>query len=216
MAARTMECITRFIEEVLYLRVKREKTKTGNVRGMSFLGYSFYLCAGKCQLSVHPKSYAKLKSKLKELTGHSNGMGYEKRKLSLRLFIRGWLEYFKFADMKSHLCRIDEWYRRRLRTCIWKCWKKMKTRFSHLCKCGIDKGKAWEWANTRKGYWRIADSFILHRALNNDNLRRTNYPFLMGSYRKISIVVRNCMYCVVRGRKMRIGRKLLFSSYYIY
>lgn len=184
-AERTKRSIIRFIENILYLRVNKEKTTTGYVRGMKFLGYSFYMKSGECRLSIHPKSYDKLKSKLKELTGRSNGMGYENRKASLGLFIRGWLEYFKLADMKSRLQRIEEWYRRRLRMCIWKSWKKIKTRFNNLCKCGIDKRKAWEWANTRKGYWRIADSFILHRALNNDNLKRANYPFLMDCYRRI-------------------------------
>jgi group II intron reverse transcriptase/maturase len=184
-AERTKESIIRYIEGVLYLRVNREKTVAGSVRGMKFLGYSFYLKSGACRLSVHPKSYVKLETRLKELTGRSNGMGYEKRKTSLRLFICGWLAYFKLADMKSRLQRIDEWYRRRLRMCIWKCWKRVKTRFKNLCKCGIDKRKAWEWANTRKGYWHTADSFILHRALSNELLRRAHYPFLMDCYRKI-------------------------------
>lgn len=184
-AERTKESIIRFIEEVLYLRVNKEKTSVGYVRGMKYLGYSFYVKSGECRLSVHPKSYGQLKTRLKELTGRSNGMGYEKRKTSLRLFISGWLEYFKLANMKNRLQTLDEWYRRRLRMCIWKCWKKTQTRFHNLCRCGIDKGKAWEWANTRKGYWHIADSFILHRALNNDNLKRANYPFLMDCYRKV-------------------------------
>lgn len=184
-AERTKESIIRFIEEVLYLRVNREKTKVGHIGGMKFLGYSFYFKSGECRFCVHPKSYDKFKSTLKALTGRSNGMGYEKRKTSLRLFIMGWLEYFKLADMKSHLGRIDAWYRRRLRMCIWKCWKKVKTRFRNLCKCGIGKGKAWEWANTRKGYWHISGSYILSRALNNDILRRANYPFLMDCYRKV-------------------------------
>ena len=119
-AGRTKESITRFIEEVLYLRVNRVKTKFGYVRGMKFLGYSFYIHSGECRLSVHLKSYDKFETKLKELTGRSNGMGYVKRKESLRNFIMGWLEYFKLADMKSKLRDIDTWYRRRLRMCIWK------------------------------------------------------------------------------------------------
>lgn len=184
-AERTKESIIRFIEKELYLRVNKDKTSVGYVRGMKFLGYSFYVKSGECRLSVHPKSYAKFKTRLKELTGRSNGLGYEKRKTSLRLFICGWLEYFKLADMKTRLQTLDEWYRRRLRMCIWKCWKKTNTRFNNLCRCGIAKGKAWEWANSRKGYWHIADSFILHRALNNDNLKRANYPFLMDCYRKV-------------------------------
>jgi hypothetical protein len=112
-------------------------------------------------------------------------MGYERRKTAPGRFITGWIECFKLADMKSRLQEMDEWYRRRLRMCIWKCRKKVKTRFKNLCKCGIEKNKAWEWANTRKGYWRISLSPILTRALNNDNLRRANYPLLMDCYRKI-------------------------------
>ena len=141
-AQRTKGSIIRFIEEELYLRVNREKTSEGYVRGMKFLVYSFYIKNGECRLSVYSKILAKFKSRLKELTGRSNGMSYDKRKESLRLFIMGWLEYFKMADMKSKLQELDQWYRRRLRMCIWKCWKKVKTRFKNLMRCGIEKRKA--------------------------------------------------------------------------
>lgn len=45
-----------------------------------------------------------------------------------------------------------------LRACVWKTWKKVKTRFINLQELGISKDKAWEYANTRKGYWRISNS----------------------------------------------------------
>ncbi|KKB45056.1 hypothetical protein HMPREF1212_05324 [Parabacteroides sp. HGS0025] len=184
-AVRVKESITHYIESTLHLRVNHEKTVVGYIRGLKFLGYSFYVMSGECRLSVHAKSFTKFKSKLKALTGRSNGMGYEKRKASLRCFIMGWLEYFKLADIKNKLKDLDTWYRRRLRMCIWKCWKKVKTRFKNLQRCGIDKRKAWEWANTRKGYWHISNSFILNRALSNDSIRRANYPFLMDCYCKV-------------------------------
>ena len=56
--------------------------------------------------------------------------------------------------------RIDAWYRRRLRMVIWKQWKKIKTKWRNLIKLGIEKYKAWEYANTRKSYWRTAKSPI--------------------------------------------------------
>jgi group II intron reverse transcriptase/maturase len=90
-AERTGRSIIRYIEEVLYLRVNEEKTSAGNVRGMKFLGYSFYIKSGECRLSVHSKSFTRFKSKLKELTGRSNGMGYERRKTALGRFITGWI-----------------------------------------------------------------------------------------------------------------------------
>lgn len=79
--------------------------------------------------------------------------------------IRSWMEYFKYADMKNRIADTDEWFRRRLRMCIWKCWKKVRTRLANLMKCGIAKYQAWQWVNTRKGYWRIAGSPILTRAI---------------------------------------------------
>ena len=94
--------------------------------------------ANVAYLSI-PKVTFKLKVRLKELTGRSNGMGYEQRKSKLHLFIRSWIEYFQLADMQSYLKRIDEWLRRRIRMCIWKYWKKVKTRFANLQKCGISK-----------------------------------------------------------------------------
>ena len=98
---------------------------------------------------------------LKELTSRSNGWGYAKRKHKLKEYIRGWIGYYHLANMKRLLIETDEWLRRRIRMCIWNAWKKSKTKVSNLIKCGINKYKAYEWGNTRKGYWRIADSYIL-------------------------------------------------------
>ena len=125
-----------------------------------------------------------MKSRLKELTGRSNGMGYEERKTALKLFIRGWIEYFKFADMKTFLTQTDEWLRRRIRMCIWKSWKNVKTRVKNLIRCGINKHKAWMWANTRKSYWHTANSFILSTSIKNDDLRKSGYVFLLDYYVK--------------------------------
>ena len=183
-AQRVKQSVVEYIEKQLLLRVNKEKTKVGYIKGLKFLGYSFYIMKGKCLLSLHPKSLNKMKAKLKELTSRSNGMGYEQRKKKLTLYIQGWINYYKLAEMKNHLKRVDEWYRRRLRMCIWKCWKKVKTKFQNLMKCGIDKHKAWEWANTRKGYWHTSNSWILSRSITNDNLRLAGYPSLSDYYRK--------------------------------
>jgi group II intron reverse transcriptase/maturase len=183
-AARVQTSITRFIETRLYLRVNGEKTRNGEVRGMKFLGYSFYYSKGSCRLCVHSKSSDKMRTRLKDLTSRSNGMGYESRKTALKQFVRGWVEYFKLADMKGLLQRTDEWLRRRLRMCIWKSWKKVKTRFKNLIRCGIDKQKSWMWANTSKGYWHTANSFILTTSVSNDRLRQAGYVFLSDIYVK--------------------------------
>lgn len=172
---RIRQSISRFIEGKLFLKVNQEKTTASYVRGVKYLGYSFNVRKGNCSLVVHPKSKAKMRSKLKELTSRSNGWGYEKRKQKLKEYMRGWVGYFHYTEMKRLCQETDEWLRRRIRMCIWKSWKKAKTRVSNLIRCGIDKWRAYQWGNTRKGYWRIADSFILNRAIPNISLKRAGY-----------------------------------------
>jgi group II intron reverse transcriptase/maturase len=181
-AQRVKESITRFIEGKLFLKVNREKTIVSYVREVKYLGYSFYVNGEKCLLTVHPKSKAKMKSKLKELTSRSNGWGYERRKRELKAYIRGWIGYYHLAQMKRLCADTDEWLRRRIRMCIWKAWKKPKTKVTNLKKCGIPEWLAFQWGNTRLGYWRIANSPILKRAISNENLRKTGYPCLMDNY----------------------------------
>ena len=108
-AMRVKESITRFIENTLYLKVNKEKTIASYVRGVRYLGYSFYVMKGKRQLTVHPKFEAKMKSKLKELTSRSNGWGCAMRKQKLKEYIRGWVGYYHLANMKRHLFETDEW-----------------------------------------------------------------------------------------------------------
>lgn len=182
---RVKESITKFIENVLYLRVNKEKTTIGYIKGKKFLGYSFYnKSKGKWGLCVHPKSYSKLKNRLKEITSRSSGMGYEKTKELLRYYIQGWISYFKLADMSGKVKRIDEWLRFRIRMFIWKSWKKISTKYNNLRKIGIIDNQAYQWANTRKSYCRTALSPILHRALTILTLRKAGYTFLADTYLK--------------------------------
>ena len=183
-AKQIKESITRFIEGKLHLRVNKERTTVSYVKGVKYLGYSFYNSKGKFELCVHSKSKVKMKLRLKELTGRSNGMGYERRKQKLKEYIRGWIGYYHLANMKRLLLETDEWLRRRIRMCIWKSWKKPKTRISNLIRCGISKRKANEWGYTRLGYWRIADSWITHSSMTNERLKIAGYPTLYDEYLK--------------------------------
>ena len=183
-AERVRQSITKFIEGKLHLKVNKEKTTVAYIKGVKYLGYSFYMHDGECRLTVHPKSQAKMKAKLKELTSRSNGWGYEKRKQKLKAYLRGWVGYYHLADMKRLCAETDKWLRRRIRMCIWKAWKKPKTRVANLIKCGISPWQAYQWGNTRLAYWRIAGSGILDRAITNENLHMRGYRCLMNYYRE--------------------------------
>ena len=186
-AMRTCESIVKFIEEKLFLKVNREKTGVARFNEVKYLGYTFYRYKGKCRFRVHPKSIKAMKECIKELTARSNAMSNEYRPQAVTWFVRGWVNYFKLADMKALLQRVDEWMRRRIRMVYWKQWKRTRTRFKMLLKCGIEKGKAWEFANTRKSYWRTARSPILQRAIKTEQLSRKGYLFFSDYYEQVHV-----------------------------
>ncbi|MCD2347802.1 group II intron maturase-specific domain-containing protein [Clostridium guangxiense] len=86
--------------------------------------------------------------------------------------ILGWVNYFSIADMKSTLQKLDAWLRRRMRMCFWKQWKKISTKHNNLVRLGVSNYKAWEYANTRKSYWRISKSPILEKTLTKKYLEK--------------------------------------------
>ena len=181
-AKRTLANIVGFIENKLFLKVNSEKTVVAHIKDVKFLGYSFYIYKGKGLLRVHPKSISKMKDKIKTLTSRSNGWGEERRKVALRQYITGWVNYFKLADMKGLLREIDAWYRRRLRMVIWKQWKRVKTRCKNLVKLGISLSKAYMFSNTRKSYWRTAKSPVLSTSIRNESLQKAGYLFFSTHY----------------------------------
>lgn len=181
-AERVMESITKFIEEDLKLKVNKEKSKVHRPWKLKYLGFSFYNKKDGMGIRVHNKSIEKLKATLKKITGRSNAMSMEYRAVKLKQTITGWINYFKLADLDGTLRKMDKWLRRRLRLCYWKQWKKIKTKHDNLVKLGIDNFKAWEYANTRKGYWRISNSPVLNTTLSNNYLKEKGFMTLTESY----------------------------------
>ncbi|HZK23880.1 MAG TPA: group II intron maturase-specific domain-containing protein, partial [Oscillospiraceae bacterium] len=171
-ANRVMASITRFIEGELKLKVNKEKSDVDRPWKLKFLGFSFYPKKGGIGIRVHPKSVAKLKERLKEITGRSNAMSMYQRMVKLRQIIVGWVNYFGIADMRGLAKSLDKWLRRRIRMCYWKQWKKIKTKHNNLVALGVSGYKAWEHANTRKSYWRTAGSPILSKTLTNEYLKK--------------------------------------------
>lgn len=170
-ANRVMGSITRFIEGKLKLKVNKDKSTVDRPWKLKFLGFSFYRAKCEYRIRVHEKPINKFKAKLKELTSRSNAMNMEYRFRKLKQAIVGWVNYFAIADMKNIIKIIDKWLRRRVRMCFWKQWKKIKTKHNNLIKLGMNSYKAWEYANTRKSYWRISNSPILSKTLTNKYLK---------------------------------------------
>lgn len=186
-ASRTLTTILPFIEDKLFLKVNHEKTVVSYVGRIKFLGFSFYKHKSGMRLRVHPKAIQKMKTNVKAFTSRSNGMGNEFRAMKMKRYIQGWINYFKIADMKTLMNKTDEWMRRRIRMVYWKQWKKIKTKYKMLKQYGVNEGKAWEYANTRKGYWRISNSPILSRSLDNQTLNNLGFIYFSNYYTKVCV-----------------------------
>ena len=175
-AQRTYEHIVPFIENKLFLKVNKEKTKVAYMRDIKFLSYAFGRRNGKCQYRLHSESIKKMKDKIRELTSRSNGWSYEYRKQRLHWYIRGWSNYFSLAGYKQGLEEWDSWLRHRIRMCIWKQWKRVRTRYHNLQKLVPDENRVRIAAFSRKSYWRMASHPVVHEAMSDERLKKAGYP----------------------------------------
>lgn len=182
-AERTMRNIVPFITGKLFLKVNLEKTTVAHISRVKYLGYGFYRHKGKCRLRVHPKSARKMRRKLRELTHKGNRWSNDERKKKLGEYVRGWVNYFRMADMKTLMAQTDEWMRRRIRAVIWRQWKRVRTRYRMLRRMHVEERRVHEMANCRKGPWRAAQ--MLNSVITKERLARAGYPSLLGQYRKV-------------------------------
>ena len=183
-AERTLNNIVPYIEGKLFLKVNRTKTCVAHISKVKYLGYSFYRHKGTCRFRVHPKSIIKMKNRIRELTDRHNGWGNEYRALKLTQFIRGWVNYFEMADMKSLLQNNDKWLRHRIRAVYWKQWKKTKTKYRKLKELGMNEDFIQWHANMRQGIWNCSNNRLVQFALNNEKLREWGYPTFTEFYLK--------------------------------
>ena len=178
-ANRVMKSVTRYLEEELKLKVNMTKSKVRrpNDPETKFLGFGFYKDskAYLYKAKPHMKSIKTLKDKIRFITSRSNGWDMDRRLNNLRYLFRGWFNYFRLGSIKAIARSIDGFTRLRLRIVIWKQWKTNKGRFRGLKKLGISPNKAWQWANSRKGYARIANSFIMKRSVTNIILEKRGF-----------------------------------------
>lgn len=174
--------VSNWIEKQLKLKVNAEKSSVKHCTRGGLLGYGFYKSTEGYGYRVQASSYKRLKVKLKRLTSRSWSVSLDYRLEKLRETMQGWLNYYGLAKSKTRIGRLDEWVRRRLRMCIWKTWKRVRTKMRSLIKLGIPEDKAYTWANTRKGYWQISGSPIVQTAITNRRLEQRGYKSMLSYY----------------------------------
>jgi group II intron reverse transcriptase/maturase len=164
---RVMASITQYVEQRLKLKVNRDKSVVDRATKRPLLGFGFFHRDGEVKVRVDLKARTRAKDRLRQLTSRRWGVSMERRIREINRFTVGWTAYFALADTPRPFQDLDEWLRRRLRQVRWKEWKRPRTRRRNLAALGIPARQAHQWAYTRKGYWRIAGSAPLQRALPN-------------------------------------------------
>ena len=181
---RVMESITRYVERRLKLRVNRDKSVVDRATKRTLLGFGFLYRDGEVKVRVDRKARRRAKDRLRRLTARNWGVSMERRIREINRFTVGWTAYFALADTPRPFEDLDEWLRRRLRQVRWKEWKRYRTRRRNLRALGIPERSAREWAASRKGYWRLAGSWVLHRALPDAYWRDLGLAGFSDPYRR--------------------------------
>jgi len=174
---RVKRSITCFIVRRLKLRVNEQKSAVARPVERKFLGFSF-TGANEPKRRIAAKALARFKRKVREHTGRTRGISIERMAKELASYLRGWKSYFGFSQTPSVLERLDQWIRRRLRSVIWKQWKRGKVRFKELCKHGVGRDLAAQTAGSPLGPWHIANSPALSYALPNAYFDKLGVPRL--------------------------------------
>ena len=161
---RVMQSVTSFIRRRLKLKVNEAKSAVARPQERKFLGFSF---TGRREPKrrIAPKALLRCKQRVRELTRRTRGMSLEQMTKELASYLRGWKSYFGFSQSPSVLRKLDEWIRRRLRSVIWKQWKRGKVRYVRLRQCNIGHDLAAQTAGSPHGPWRLANSPALQSAL---------------------------------------------------
>ena len=191
-AKRLLETGTKYLEGALKLKVNQEKSRVVSVfavRNFKFLGFALGRNGAGIYVRVHPKSWEKLKATLRELSSRRRCQSIRPSLERIKVYARGWLNYYGIASMKNNLDDINGWLYHRIRMCIWKQWKLPKTKKRNLIKLGIPEYFACMAANSRKGYWRTSNTTTVKRALSKERLIRSGFYDLAIAYQSLHV---NC------------------------
>lgn len=186
-AERLLESCRKYLEEKLKLKMNMDKSMATSVFSskFKFLGFTLGKNGQGIHIRAHNKSLKKAKQKLKEKTKRRQPKTVKEVMKDVETYIRGWLGYYYIASIKNTLASWNKWLRRRLRMYIWKQWKIPKARIKALIQLRIPKDEAYKWGNSRLGYWRIAGSPILCRAIDDKKLVQAGYYDFLARYESL-------------------------------
>ena len=129
-----------------------------------------------------------MKQKVKEITRKTRPISFSQRLAELNSFMKGWIGYFRYANMQGKLKYLDAWIRSRLRYCIWKHWKKPNKRMRSYIRMGVSRKQAYSWSRSNKGGWAQACSPMLKTTITIARLKRRGYIEFGNYYQRFAII----------------------------
>jgi len=177
---RVMESVTKFMTDVLKLKVNLEKSAVDNPWNRKFLGFSFTRGKDPNRIKVHESRVKRFKDKvggiIKKARGNKMSIIIEEMLMPV---VRGWANYFGIAQTQSIFENLDKWIRRKLRVYIWKQWKTDSGRLKNLVRLGLKWEMAKSIVYSNKGPWRLAKTRGMHAALSNKYLESIGFIPIM-------------------------------------
>jgi RNA-directed DNA polymerase len=152
---RVMQSVVAFLEKRLRLRVNRDKSAVAHVSERKFLGHRL-LAGGR--MGIAPKSLERAKDRIRQITRRNRGISLREMIGELNSFLCGWVTYFRYAEARHSLVRLDKWIRQKLRCVRLKQRKRRKSIADFLCSLGVPARRAWALGLSGKGWWRMAGS----------------------------------------------------------
>ena len=176
---RVMESVVKFLTIKLKLKVNQQKSAVAHPWERKFLGFTFKK-EEPGKIVIHESRIKRLKDKIRGLTKkmRGNNLSESIRKLIMPI-TRGWVNYFGIAEEQGIFESLDGWIRRKIRGIQWRQWKKPKTRTKKLIALGIKKETARKHAYSRRGPWRMARTYCMHKGLSNSVIESMGYIPMM-------------------------------------
>ena len=186
-AEHAMTEITRFLEQELRLKVNREKSACARPWERKFLGYSLTWHVN-AKLKIAPESVKRLYEKVRERLRTGRGQSLAAMISELNVLLRGWMSYFRLTEVKGVLDDLDGWLRRKLRSLLWRQWKRTFTRAKALMKRGLLRARAWRSATNGRGAWWNAGASHMNHAYPKSYFDRMGLVSLVDTCRRFQCV----------------------------
>jgi group II intron reverse transcriptase/maturase len=183
-AERVMISVTRYLEQHLKLKVNQGKSAVGRPWERTFLGYSMTFHQ-KPRLKVAATSVKRFKSNLKVLFRRGRGRSLAKTIEDSKAKLRGWIAYFRYAEVKGIFEELDGWIRRKLRCILWRQWKRTYTRVRKLMQRGLPERRAWVSARNGRGPWWNSGASHMNDAFRKSYFDKKGLISLMDQFRRL-------------------------------